>query len=349
MKIGFLIYGSLETISGGYFYDRKLVEALRAAGDVVEIISLPWRNYAAHLLDNLHFRLPEGLDILIEDELNHPSLLLANREQHSYPVVSLVHHLRCSEARPRWQNWFYRLVERRYLQSVDGFIFNSETTRQEVQRLAGSSPPFVVAYPPTDRFGAPLSEEEIIRRAHTSELRILFLGNVIKRKGLHLLLDALSEATFDFRLDVIGSLAFEPGYARAMQKKARDAGLGTRVFFYGGLEQEPLAEKMRAAHVLALPSSYEGFGIAYLEGMGFGLPAIASARGAAKEIVHDGVDGFIVSGEEARELANRLRFLAERRDVLAQMGVAARKRYLQQPRWEQTSHQIRQFLIRLAG
>ena len=88
MKIGFLIYGSLDTLSGGYLYDRKLVEYLRAQGDTVEIISLPWRNYAAHLTDNFSFKLPSNLDILIQDELNHPSLIAANRGKHPYPIVS---------------------------------------------------------------------------------------------------------------------------------------------------------------------------------------------------------------------------------------------------------------------
>ena len=74
MRIGFVIYGSIDAVSGGYLYDRKLVECLRAEGETVEIISLPWRNYASHLTDNFHFRLPQNLDILIEDELNHPSL-----------------------------------------------------------------------------------------------------------------------------------------------------------------------------------------------------------------------------------------------------------------------------------
>src|SRR5687768_14879794 len=129
MNVGLIIYGSLDTRSGGYLYDRKLVEYLRAHDDTVEIISLPWRNYASHLMDNLSFRLPRGLDLVIEDELNHPSLIAANRRPHPYPVVSLVHHLRSSEARPAWQNNFYRWVEKRYLQSVDSFIFNSKTTQ----------------------------------------------------------------------------------------------------------------------------------------------------------------------------------------------------------------------------
>src|SRR5215216_6080243 len=109
MKLGLVIYGSLETMSGGYLYDRKLVEYLRAQGDRVEVISLPWRNYAVHLTHNFWFRLParRNVDILIQDELNHPSLILANRQKHAYPVISLIHHLRCSERRPAWQNLLY--------------------------------------------------------------------------------------------------------------------------------------------------------------------------------------------------------------------------------------------------
>ena len=48
-----MIYGSLETISGGYLYDRMLVEHLRGQGDQVEVISLPWRSYARHLAGQL--------------------------------------------------------------------------------------------------------------------------------------------------------------------------------------------------------------------------------------------------------------------------------------------------------
>jgi hypothetical protein len=106
MKIGLIIYGSLDTLSGGYMYDRKLVEYLRAQGDTIEIISLPWRNYASHLADNLSFKLPADLDILIQDELNHPSLIAANSTKHPYPIISLVHHLRSSELRPQWQTLF---------------------------------------------------------------------------------------------------------------------------------------------------------------------------------------------------------------------------------------------------
>jgi glycosyltransferase involved in cell wall biosynthesis len=356
MKIGLIIYGSLDTLSGGYLYDRKLVEYLRLQGDTVEIISLPpgmtdrsdWRNYAAHLADNFTFRLLPGLDILIQDELNHPSLVCANLGRHPYPVISLVHHLRCSELRPRWQNSFYRVVEKRYLCSVDGFIFNSQTTKGVVNELIGNGKPAIVAFPPTDRFGAGLPAALVAARAaESSPLRILFLGNVIPRKGLHTLLEAIRRQTLDVRLDVIGSLTADSVYAAEMQREASGLSPLSLVSFHGSKDNDVLAGKLRAAHVLAVPSSYEGFGIVYLEGMAFGLPAIGTTAGAAGEIIRDGETGYLIAPEDAEMLAARLAALASDRALLARMALNALKRYQQQPTWEQTAGEIREFLQKM--
>lgn len=344
MKIGLVIYGSLDTLSGGYMYDRMLVDYLRAQGDTVKIISLPWRNYAAHLTDNFTFKLPSGLDILIQDELNHPSLIRANKRPHPYPIISLIHHLRCSELRPQWQNDFYRVVEKKYLQSVDGFIFNSETTKGVVNKLMGNSLPSVVAFPPTDRFGEVMTESDIEERSEKKELHILFLGNVIERKGLHTLLQAVRLSTFDLRLDVVGSLTTDPAYAQQMQDFAIANGLSSVVTFHSSLNNQPLIDKLKSAHVLVVPSSYEGFGIVYLEGMGFGLPAIGTTLGAASEVIEDGVTGFLIQPGDAHRLAEKLQLLSERRDILLKMSLAARSRYQRQPKWNQTAGQIREFL-----
>ena len=350
MKLGMLIYGSLDTLSGGYLYDRKLVEYLRDQGDTVEIISLPWRNYAAHLTDNFHFRLPPDLDLLIQDELNHPSLLTANARPRVYPVISLVHHLRCSEQRPAWGNWFYRIIEKRYLESVDGFIFNSQTTKNVVNGLIGNGRPNVVACPPTDRFGNGISEKEVIARTREQgPLRILFLGNVIQRKGLHTLLEAISYQPAAFSLDVVGGLTAEPGYAREMQEKSQVSDLKSTVFFHGPLDHQPLIERLKSAHLLAVPSSYEGFGIVYLEGMAFGLPAIGTTAGAASEIISDGENGFLIPPDDAKTLAERLSMLANDRDLLERTSIKALERYRQQPTWDETAGNIREFLHVIAS
>ncbi len=345
MHLGLLIYGSLDTLSGGYLYDRRLVDFLRAAGDRVEVISLPWRNYAAHLTDNLTFRLPPGLDLLIQDELNHPSLLTANRRPHPYPLVSLVHHLRSSEPRPAWMNRLYRLIEGAYLRSVDGFIFNSQTTRRAVQTLTGDGQPHVIGYPPTDRFGSPLTPGLVrARAAESPPLRLLFVGNLIRRKGLHTLLEALRRNPAPFTLDVVGSLTFDRRYAAAMQRFCALHGLTRRVRFHGPLDEARLAELLRRAQVLVVPSAYEGFGIVYLEGMGFGLPAIGTTAGAAAEIIADGETGYLVPPGQAGLLAERLSALAADRGLLARLALNALERYRRQPSWEETAGGIRQFL-----
>ena len=349
LRIALILYGSLDTLSGGYLYDRKLVEYLRAQGDSVDIVSLPWRNYASHLADNLSFRLPRGYDLIIEDELNHPSLLAANAAEHPCPVVALVHHLRCSEERPQWQNNLYRIVEKKYLRGVDGFIFNSQTTKRVVNSVVESSKPSIVAYPPTDRFGEPITETEIETRANEKgALRILFLGNVIYRKGLHTLLDALEKIKRDgislYKLDIVGSLSIDPAYARAVQARVSVLGLQSSVAFHGALDAQPLREKLTQAHVLCVPSSYQGFGIVYLEGMGFGLPAIGTTEGAAGEIIRDGETGFLVPPGSAELLAARLDSLASDRSLLIRLSLAARRHYLEQPSWAETASNIRAFL-----
>jgi glycosyltransferase involved in cell wall biosynthesis len=345
MKIGLLIYGSLDTLSGGYLYDRNLVAYLQSQGDQVEIISLPWRNYAAHLGDNRHFRLPAGLDVLIQDELNHPSLLVANSGKHPYPIVSLVHHLRCSEKRPAWHNFFYSVVEKYYLSSVDGFIFNSQTTHRVVSELVGDKHPTVVAYPPTDRFGAALSAEYVTARStDAGPLRIVFLGNLIPRKGLPTLMQALKLSPADLHLDVIGSLTADFKHAAEMRQLAADYGLGSQVAFLGALDNADLAEKLKSAQVLVVPSSYEGFGIVYLEGMAFGLPAIGTTAGAASEIISEGLNGHLVAPGDEATLAARLSTLANDRNALLNMSLNAIARYRLQPTWDETAGEIRRFL-----
>ncbi len=360
MKIGLVIYGSLDTVSGGYLYDRKLVEYLRGQGDAVEIISLPWRNYAAHLTDNFWFRMwspgarsrtgqqaaqLQKYDILIQDELNHPSLIGANRGQHPYPILSLVHHLRCSELRPTWQNIFYRLIEKKYLQSVDGFIFNSQTTKSAVNGLMVNEKESIVANPPTDQFGEMVSENEIIERAKNPTLRILFLGNLTHRKGLHTLLEALRPPTLDFRLDVVGSLTSQPAYAQSIMEQVTAYGLSFSVHFHGVLDNKSLIEILKQSHLLVVPSNYEGFGIVYLEGMGFGLPAIGTTAGAASGIITDGVNGYLIQPGDAETLAKYLSALAADRDLLARLSVNALRRFREQPKWEQIAGRIRSFLL----
>ena len=369
MRIGLLIYGSLDTLSGGYLYDRKLVEHLRQAGDSVEIVSLPWRSYPAHLADNFSLRLYRRLrelsvDILLQDELNHPSLALVNRRlrrlRPRYPLISIVHHLRSSEQHPRRLLPLYRAVERCYLRTVDGFIFNSRTTRQAVAELRGESEeergeredliPLrgVIAYPAADHLPVPDegAAQRLIsaRQSDAGPLRILFVGNLIPRKGLHHLIAALSRLPpAEWRLDVVGDDGVDSAYAAALRRQIGAAGLEDNIRLHGRVSDSELAQQYRAAHLLAV-LSYEGFGIVYLEAMAFGLPVLASVDGGGGEIVRHGVNGFLVEPTDADGIAGHLSALAGDRERLAALGRNARQRFDSHPRWGDSAAAIREFL-----
>lgn len=353
MNVGLVIYGSLDTVSGGYLYDRKLVGHLRQCGDEVQIISLPWVRYGRSLFHNISFSLYQHLlngrfDLLLQDELNHPSLFALNRRLRgrvSYPILSIVHHLRSSENHPAWQRPLYRWVERHYLQTVQGFIFNSQTTRQVVKGVVGEERPFVVAYPAGDRFPVLPDEATIMARVNQpGPLRLLFLGNVMERKGLHHLLKAVARLPRGiWQLAVVGNTAVSPTYTRQIQQQIKTADLTPFVQLHGALPDEVVAYHLANSHLLVVPSSYEGFGIVYLEGMAFGLPALAGVGGAAHELITEGENGFLVA--DSAVLTHHLMTLHQNRALLAQMSLAARRTFLSHPTWENSLSRIRQFIL----
>ena len=126
-------------------------------------------------------------------------------------------------------------------------------------------------------------------------------------------------------------------------------GLSSTVKFHGTLDNEPLIEMYKKAHVMVVPSSYEGFGIVYLEGMGFGLPAIGTTAGAASEVITHGEDGYLIEPDDAEALANHVNEIATNRDLLLKLSLNAVRRYKSQPKWDETAKNIGEFLYRMVS
>jgi glycosyltransferase involved in cell wall biosynthesis len=359
VQVGLLIYGSLDTISGGFIYDRHLVRYLRDQGDRVEIISLPWRRYGLGLLDNLYYGLQRRLeaaafDVLLQDELVHPSCFWLNRRLRpriTYPVIAIVHHLRCREQHGAWATRLYRGVEKSYLAAMDGFICVSRTTQKDVEGLVGRPRPLVVASPGRDGLPGAVSPAEIIARAMApGPFHLIFVGNLIPRKELHTLLTALANLPrHDWRLTVAGRLDLDGVYVQAIRRQIQDAGLASRVFLLGAIPTHKLAAHYRASHLLTVPSSYEGFGMVYLEGMHFGLPAIAGTAGAARELIRPGQNGFLVDPGDAAALARYIRLLMEDRELLKRLSLTAHQVGASHPTWEESAALTRAFLQSFLG
>jgi glycosyltransferase involved in cell wall biosynthesis len=238
------------------------------------------------------------------------------------------------------------MIERSYLTSLDGFIFNSATTKGVIEELVGSEHSSVIAYPGGDRLGVTLNTEQIRARAYEpGPLRIFFLGNIIPRKGLHTLLDALAQLpTESWMLTAAGSLDADRDYTASIQSQIERLHIADQVSLPGPLSGETLIEQLKRHHVLAMPSSYEGFGIVYVEGMALGLPPIGTTQGAARELISHGENGFLIEPGDSDHLAEYLEILVVNRERLAAMSLAARQRFDQCPTWDQSAAAAREFL-----
>jgi len=363
MRIGLLIFGDINTQSGGYLYDRQLVAYLRAQGDTVEILSLPQSSY----IDNLRCGIipaelvESELDILIQDELVYPRMFNINSKlkvRLSCPIVSLVHLLDSSRPQGLGRRYVARWAEHRYLRSVDGLILNSRHTRQLVcELLQGNIPPHVIAVPAADH-QAPLSAEtcgveigggkaaEGRTDSKNPKLNILYVGNVIHQKGLHVLLEALGHMQRGhFRLTVAGRLDMEPAYVKRIYTTIRRKNLERMVRFAGSLNSNSLISCYQEHDVMVLPSVNEAYGIVYIEAQQFGLPIIGTFAGGAREIIQPGINGYLIEPGDSNALAGFLTLLHNNRAHLKMLGANALRYYRQHPRWDNSCALIRAFLL----
>lgn len=359
MHIGLIIYGSLATLSGGYIYDRLVVDYLRQCGHRVDVLSQRPGAYWQQLLGR--GRLSPGFygdmvntpyDLLLQDELNHPSLFRTNqrlKKRADIPIVAVVHQVLCRQPRNGLLNRVYESIETRYLNSVDAFIFNSDTTRQTVESLICRHRQSLVAFPAGDRLGGLKSVERIGLRAQApGPLRLIFVGNLLPNKGLRPLIQSLSQLpSRTWQLTVVGSLTMDCRYRRGIEKLIASRSLQREVELLGPRDGPELASLLARSHVFVMPYSHEGFGMACLEAMAFGLPVIGSTSGALKEFVTPGRNGFLIDPGDAATTPACLKRLAGDRRLLIDMSHAALQTFQERPTWRHTLQLIHGFLCGL--
>jgi glycosyltransferase involved in cell wall biosynthesis len=108
----------------------------------------------------------------------------------------------------------------------------------------------------------------------------------------------------------------------ACEARARALGVRDRVRFVGA--QAEVEALLPVADLFLLPSEFESFGLAALEAMACGTPAVAFASGGLPEVVTDGVDGRLLPPLDDAAMAEAVLELLEAPDRLAAFGAAAR-------------------------
>jgi phosphatidyl-myo-inositol dimannoside synthase len=118
-----------------------------------------------------------------------------------------------------------------------------------------------------------------------------------------------------------------------IEARAKASSAANWIEVLGFIKEADIAVLWRRAHVFAMPSRGEGFGIVYAEAMRHGLPVIASVHDAGQEINIDGETGFNVSLDRSSELAERIIHLLREPDVAMRMGSAGQRRWHEQFRF----------------
>jgi glycosyltransferase involved in cell wall biosynthesis len=144
----------------------------------------------------------------------------------------------------------------------------------------------------------------------TGTFELLFVGRLVERKGVHLLLEALAALppSRPVRLHVVGD-----GPDRgSLEARAAALGLGGRVVFHGFVSAGEKERRFAECHAFVLPAvidakgDTEGLGVVLIEAQTYAKPVIASRAGGIVDIARDGRNGFLVPPGDAPALAEAI-------------------------------------------
>ena len=162
-------------------------------------------------------------------------------------------------------------------------------------------------------------------------LTVLYLGNLIREKGVFVLLEAIPKVLAkrnNVQFVFAGEWWREPDRLEAEQL-IRQNGIGGNVRFAGVVTGDAKSRLLATADVLAFPTHYfyEAHPLVLLEAMQAGLPVVTTRRAAIPEIIQDGINGFLVREQDPSDLTTRLLQLLDDQALRERIGQANRQRF----------------------
>ena len=303
----FAVPGDIDTKTGGYIYDRRLLDALRASGRDVDHVPLPDGFPAPDAAQMRRARAalvavpPER--VLIVDGLAYGALDTEILTSVAAPMVVMLHHpLALEDGLPAGRARVLFERERANLVLAARIVVPSRHTAQVLTDQYGVEPARLSVAPPGfDRPG-------IARAARRTPPLILSVGILAARKGHDVLLEALAAlADLPWHAEIVG-LEQDARLAAALRAQRDALGLGARVRFAGCIDEAALAALYAHASIFALATRYEGYGMVFSEALLHGLPIVSCRAGAVPDTVPEGA-GRLVAPEDATAFAAELRTL----------------------------------------
>ncbi len=334
-RLAFAIPGDLRTQTGGYAYDRRIIEELQKLGWQVDVVGLgdgfprPSADVKAAAGDKLG-ELAKDVPVVV-DGLALGVLPEAAKAMQA-PLLALIHHpLALETGLPPEAAQALFESEREALTAARGVVVTSPSTGTLLAEDYDVPPELItIASPGTDRAAfAPGSSD--------GTLRLLAVGAIVPRKGFDVLIDALMLIEkLPWRLTIAGDRGRDPKMTAALDAQIAGSGLASRIEVLGAVSAERLDALYAGADMFVLPSRFEGYGMVYAEALARGLPVVGTTAGAIPDTVPPSA-GILVEPDEVNALARTLRMLIENRKEREWLAAGAREAARDLPTWEDSA------------
>ncbi len=241
-----------------------------------------------------HWILPHGIiGVLVGTLLSIPHICSIHGTDvtvtHSYPILSaVIRNIACR---------------------CDHITVNSRYTREVLMSCSKDLIPPMIIPMGVDNTMTETLCWDIARQKEEKHL-ILYVGRLIKWKGVHILIQAMKLVTThipDASLVIVGY----GGCMGRLQDMVNELHLSSMIIFTGRVSNKELSTWYQKASVFVLPSisvegQTEGLGVVLLEAMAAGVPVIGSNIGGIPDIIEDGINGLLVPPEDPKALAEAI-------------------------------------------
>lgn len=223
----------------------------------------------------------------------------------------------------------FRLFFRRLMAKfADLYISNSQSGKQYLVDVLNIDEKEIYARPymvPDSDALLERNNKTDVKHLDLKQPTFLFIGQIVPRKGVHLLLDAcmqLKEKGYnDYKVLIVGD-----GIQRhELENLAFSSGLSCQISWLGWLAYGELGSYIQAADVFVFPSLEDTWGMAVLEAMAFGKAIICSKWAGAQEMVTEGENGFIVNPHCSNELSEAMAKFIVCPQLISEMGANSKE------------------------
>jgi len=290
-------------------------------------------------------QLAGGFDIVHDNGLSAFSL---SSKAVFCPRVITIHHLARTTLKaletslfdriknPRRETGISPLVEPLCIRRADRIIAVSQFTKQDIMDVFNIPDSRIEvichgAYPENYVF----SEEARVKLRSAlgikSQPMILFVGRLVPRKGVDILLRALPQVLreTEVKLVLAGS-----GNQHEYQHLAQALGIPDKLCFLGRVPDDTLRLLYSSCDLFVLPSRLEGLGIVVLEAMAAGKPIIATSVGGIPELIESGQNGILVEAGDEGKLASAIVKVLSDKSLARVIGENNMKKVRERYSWE---------------